>query len=402
MKLRVGFNAKYLWDYNLRGFNRYTFCLLKQLLEQDSLEVVLFTERRSPIHPAFAQALRVETVLLPSPTSLVWEQIVLPVALRRHQIQLFHAPADGGVPAGRVCPYVLTYHHAADRSFEYLIRKGELSGHLADYLTHERGIRGRYLKYRHAVLRWIYLRRATRVIAVSQYGKWELVELLGVPEHKVEVIYEAADSSFRAPIPAAAVEAVRMKYGLPRGYLLFVGGFDRRKNVEGLLRTFIEAQKAGIGESLVLVGNGADLVGTKALARSLGLEDGRDVVFLGRIHEDLPALYRAATAFITLSWGESFCFPVVEAMSCGTPVIASKLGAIPEILASGGILVDPRNTSETVQAIKAVTSRNELRAQLRAMGLRRAQEFSWNKTAQQTAKVYQEAFHLSRNRGFLQ
>ena len=397
MKLRVGFNAKFLVDYNLRGFNRYTFCLLKQLFEQDSFEVVLFTERRSPIHPAFAQALPVETIVLPSPRSLVWEQIVLPSALRRHQIQLFHAPADGGVPAWRVCPYILTYHHAVDRSLEYLIGKGELSGTLADYLTQEQGIRGRYLKHRHALLRWIYLQRATRVIAVSQYGKWELVELLGVPEHKVEVIYEAADSSFCTTIPPVAVEAVRVKYRLPRGYLLYVGGFERRKNVEGLLRTFVEARKTGIEESLVLVGNGADLVGAKAVARSLGLEEGRDVVFLGRIHEDLPALYRGATAFITLSWGESFCFPVLEAMSCGTPVIASNLGAIPEIVTDGGILLDPRNMSETVEAIKVVTSRKELRAQLIARGLKRAKSFSWNKTAQQTANLYQEAIRNRRN-----
>jgi len=389
-KIRIGFNARYLRDYNLRGFNRYTLSLLTELQNRGEFELVLFTDKRSPIHPAFAEAIRAEIVEITSPRVLIWEQLVLPMAFRRHHIDLFHALADGGLPAWKTCPYVLTYHHAPDKSLKHFIARGELSGRMDDYLDGDRGINGQYLKRRAELLRWIYLHSANRIIAVSRYGKWELVELLGVPEEKVEIIYEAADASFSPDVPRATVEEARARYDLPRRYLLFVSGFDRRKNVPGLLRAFHEAKRTGVQEALVLVGTGGDLPAAKLLARTLGLREGRDIVFLQRIHDELPAVYCGATAFVTLSWSESFCLPMLEAMSCGTPIIASNRGAIPEIMRDGGILVDPRNRDGAVQAIKEVTSRTDLRTKLRAEALKRAKEFSWQKTAEQTTLVYRE------------
>jgi glycosyltransferase involved in cell wall biosynthesis len=251
------------------------------------------------------------------------------------------------------------------------------------------GLKGRYLDWRHAVLRRLYLRSADRVITVSEFGKWELVELLGVPEARVEVTYLAADEVFTPEVQADRVEATRARYGLPVRYLLFVGGFEPRKNVLGLIKAHAEARKGGVKDGLVLIGIGGDRQGAQALATDIGLEDGRDIVFLERVHEDLPALYHGATAFITLSWGESFCLPAVEAMSCGIPVIASNLGALPEIVADGGILVNPRDHEKVVQTIQAVSSQNGLRAELRSKALSRASAFSWRRTAERTLTVYE-------------
>jgi glycosyltransferase involved in cell wall biosynthesis len=389
-KRRIGFNARYLRDDKLRGFNRYTLCLLTELQNRGEFDLVLFTDQRSPIHPAFAEVIRAEIVTIASPKALIWEQLALPVACRRHHIDLFHAPADGGLPAWRVCPYVLTYHRALDMSLAHSVTTGDLPGRVSDYFPRWDKLRGRYHRYRHGLLRSIYLRAADKIIAVSHYGKWELVELLGVAEEKVEVIYEAADEQFSPDIGERTVRQVQAKYGLPDAYLLFVGSFDPWKNVDGLLLAFAEAKKAGVREGLVLAGIGGDLRGARRLAQTLELRDGWDVVFLEGIGEDLPVLYQGATAFITLSWGESFGLPLVEAMCCGTPVIASNRGAIPEVLADGGVSVDPRNGVEVVQAIKAVTSQREHHARLRAKALKRAKDFSWHKTAEQTATLYQK------------
>lgn len=389
-KLRLGFNARFLRDYNLRGFNRYTVSLLKALKTFDQLEIVLFTDNRSPIHPAFQAALDTEVVTLSSPKVLIWEQAALPVALRRHGIDLFHAPAEGGLPGWKVCPYVLTYLRALDKSLKYWLSTGMLDGKLTDYCEVPRGLRGLYLGSRHRLLRQLYLRSADKVIALSQFGKWELVELLGVPAEKVEVIHLAADETFSADISQESVERARAKYGLPLRYLLFVGSYDPWKNVKGLVRAYAEARKAvALEEGLVLVGIGGDLEGTRAVARETRLLEGRDIIFLERIHEDLPALYKGATAFITLSWGESFCLPIVEAMSCSVPVIASSYGATSEVMADGGVLVDPRNLGEVVEAIRAVTGGEDFRGKLKAQATRRAQAFSWRKTAEQTARLYQ-------------
>lgn len=401
-KIRVGFNARYLRDYNLRGFNRYTVSLLTELQKRSDVEPILFTDQHSPIHPRFREVIQVETIAVRSWKVLLWEHMMVPRSLRSHRIDLFHAPGDGGLPAWKACPYVLTYHHAVDKMFQYWVSTGDLPGRVADYAPEPGGWRGRYLHYRHALLRAVYLRAADKILAVSDYGKWELTELLGVAEERIEVVYEAADERFSPDISADSVGECRARLGLPDRYLLFVGGFDLRKNVHGLLRAYAEARKAGVQDGLVLVGTGGDLDVAKALARSLNLAEGREVVFLQRIHEDLPSVYRGATAFVTLSWGESFCLPVVEAMSCGTPVVVSNRAATPEVVADAGLLVDPRNLDEVVQALKAVTGQPHLQQQLKAKGLRRARKFSWKKAADETVAVYEQVLsQATRIRGRL-
>lgn len=388
-RLRLGINARYLREYILRGFNRYTLCLLTALQKLRRFDLVLFTDDRSPIDPSFAQLLQAEIVNIESRSVLLWEHVHLPTALRTHEIDIFHAPADGGLPFRKACPYVMTYHRALDVSLRNWILSGELSGRLEDYTGQPAGMRSLYHRVRHDVLRTIYLRAANRIIAVSHYGKRELVELLGVPQEKVLVIYEAADEQFSAAISEEQVRIVKGKYSLPDKYLLFVGGFEPWKNVPGLLRAFVDARRAGLLEGLVLVGSGGDLQGSRSLASALRLSEGQEVLFLERIHQDLPALYRGATAFITLSWGESFGLPLVEAMRCGTPVIASSRGAIPEIVAEGGILVDPRRPRDIVEAILAVTTSPDLRARLGIQAAKRASDFSWDRAAEQTAELYE-------------
>ncbi len=290
---------------------------------------------------------------------------------------------------------MLTYHRALDKSLKRWVATGELAGRVADYYPEANGLKGLYQRHRHSLLRSVYLSAADKIVAVSNYGKWELVELLGVAEKKIDVIYEAADDRFTPDITAGTVRRAKAKYGLPDKYLVFVGGFEPWKNVDGLLRAYAEAKKAGVSEGLVLIGIGGDLHGTKSLARALELSVGQEVVFLERIHEDLPVLYRGATAFVSLSW-ESFGLPVVEAMCCGTPVIVSNRAGLPEIVADGGILVDPRRSVQIVETIKAVTSRSDLRMRLGIQALRRGKHFSWERTAEQTLRVYDHVLAGSR------
>jgi glycosyltransferase involved in cell wall biosynthesis len=395
--IRIGLNARYLYDANLRGFNRYTTCLIAALQRIPGVELVLFTDARRPLHPRFSRLLGPNT-RLSSPmasTTLGWEQVALPRELQRRRIDVFHAPADGGLPAWKGCRHVLTYHRALDKSLTYWIDRGDLPGTPADYGLERDGVRGLRTRVRHDLFRQLYLRSADVVIAVSEFGRWELVTLLGVPPEKVEVIPLAADAGFSSDVPADRVEVVRAKYRLPDRYLLFVGGFNRWKNVDGLLRAFAGARRAGIAEALVLAGGGVEIDALRTLAVSLGLEEGRHWLFVEPSDEDaeMTALYRGATAFVSLSWGESFSLPVVEAMTCGVPVIASRRGAVPEVLDGAGLLVDPRNAHEVHDAILRVTTDEQLRADLRARGLRRSTSFSWKLTAERTLDVYRRVLN---------
>lgn len=390
--LKLGINARFLWDYNLRGFNRYTFCLLKELQRRQGIEIHLYTERRYPVHPRFQEMLHCQIHLLDAPRSLVWEQYVLPTVLRRDGIDIFHAPADGGLPRRKTARYVLTYHHAADKGLQHMIRNREFPGRLDDYLETDDigGTQGRLRRWRHGLMRSLYFRAADCIITVSAFAKWQLVHLLGVPEKSVKVIYEAPDEIFAVALPLAHIDRVLMKYGVSCPYVLFVGGYDKRKNPTTLLRVFADLQRLGATECLVLTGSGGDVATAKRYAQSLGLVEGRNLLFLERVHEDLPALYQGAKLFITLSWEETFCFPLVEAMASGIPVVASCLGAIPEIIGDAGVLVDPRDTGHIVRTLRDLLASPDARRDLADRAARRAQFFSWNKAADETLVIYHE------------
>jgi glycosyltransferase involved in cell wall biosynthesis len=393
--MRVGFNARYLYDPDLRGLNRYSFCLLRALEEIPGVEICLLSEERYPVHQHYCSALRAQVANLPASRTVIWEQWVLPRYLKKHKPDVFHGPADGGLPLRKECPYVLTLHGVPDRGLAFLVRSGELDGTLADYLDTWSKTTSRFdgmlRGFRARLFRRLCLHAADLVITVSEFSKRELVRFLGLAPEKVRVIPEAASDQFAQPLPAGYIEQVCARHRIPPRFVLFVGGFDRRKNVSTLLEAFGALKRAHRDVALVLVGIGGDIEACRLQSSALGLEEGRDVLFLHRIPDlELAALYRAALLFTTLSWHEGFCLPLVEAMTCGTPILASSFGAIPEVLGSAGWLVDPRRPEETVEAMRTILGRADVREQLRARSLLRSKDFSWQKAAQETLHAYQE------------
>jgi len=393
--MRIGFNARYFYDPGLRGFNRYSFALLRALQNIPDVETHLFSEERYPVHELYRSALRAQVTNLAASRTLLWEQWRLPRHLKKLNLDVFHAPAEGGLPLQKVCPYVLTYHGVPDRSLASLVRSGELTGKLDTYFdshTNNRTyVSAVFHRLRARVFSHLYLRAADLVITVSNFSKRELVHFMGVPPEKVRVIYEAADDSFVQPLPSEYLQQVLQKYQIPPRFVLFVGGFDKRKNVSTLLTVFARLSAEEPDVALVLVGIGGDIQGSREQSSSLGLREGRSVFFLQRITDrELAALYRSASLFTTLSWHEGFCLPIVEAMTCGTPVLASCFGAIAEVLGDGGWLVDPRRPQDVVERMKTILSQSAVRDELRARALSRSKWFSWQKTALQTWGAYKQ------------
>src|SRR5215510_3839707 len=131
--MRIGFNARYLYDPGLRGLNRYSFSLLKALQSIPEVELHLFSEERYPVHRQYRSALRAQVTSVATSRTLFWEQFLLPRQLQHHRLDLFHAPAEGGLPIRKVCPYVLTYHGVPQRSLSALVRSAELPGVFESY-----------------------------------------------------------------------------------------------------------------------------------------------------------------------------------------------------------------------------------------------------------------------------
>ncbi|OAN37084.1 glycosyl transferase family 1 [Chloroflexus islandicus] len=233
-------------------------------------------------------------------------------------------------------------------------------------------------------------RRASRILAVSEHTKREVVGLLGIPSERVIVTPNAARSHFHPPAPAA-IEQLRARHGLPERFVLYVGTLEPRKNLTTLLEAFALVSQS-VPDVPLLIGGGKGWMYEPIFARleQLNLRD--RVKFAGYIpEEELPLWYAAATVFVFPSIYEGFGMPPLEAMACGTPVITSNTSSLPEVVGDAGLMVAPTDPIALAEAIRRVLVDADLRAELRQRGLARARRFSWADTAAKTLAAYREA-----------
>jgi glycosyltransferase involved in cell wall biosynthesis len=372
--LRVGVNARLLFDPAIRGWNRYTINVLAELPAL-GVELVLFADR--PIHdvylarlPAGSYTTRVrEGLRLP-----IWEHRWLPAQCKADRVDLLHSPFNYGLPWSTPCPRVLTLHDAID--FIYYRRR--------------LGLRERFSRdnLRTALDHALARSRAHRIITVSEHARGDIVSYLKVPARKVSVTYEAADPHFHAPISPEARALARSRHALPARYVFYVGGWEGRKNVPFLVRGLAAAGLEDV--SLVLAGGRREQRSSlMELAGSLGLGD--------RLHlldwveeDDLPALYAEALAFAYPSEYEGFGLQLCEAMAVGCPTLAARATCLPEVLGDGGETFSLDTTDELAALLRRVAADAPFRSDLSARARARSAAFSWRRTAEGTVAVYRD------------
>ncbi len=228
-------------------------------------------------------------------------------------------------------------------------------------------------------------RRASAVITDSEFSKGRIISQCQIPSEKIYTIPCGVDfGRFNgAPSGTQDQDQIRQTFGLDREYILSVGTIEPRKNLQMLLQAWKSIRNSAASIVLAIAG------GEKAHIRAgrLSQED-EGVIFLGRVPDEfLPGLYAGATAFIYPSIYEGFGLPILEAMACGTPVIASNCTAIPEVVGSAGLLVDPVDVVNLASAITRLLSDQSLRTRLAALGKERAALYSWQKTADRIWEV---------------
>lgn len=243
------------------------------------------------------------------------------------------------------------------------------------------------------MMRWVpySVNLADEIIADSENTKKDIIELLKVPENKISVIYLAADKHFKKQLNMV-ITNVKLKYKLPDKYFLYLGTLEPKKNLPLLIEAMkLLKQNYDSEYKLVVVGaKGWKFNPIFERVHELGLEE--DVIFTGYIaDQDLPAIYSGATAFMFPSLYEGFGIPLLEAMQCEVPVIASNASCIPEVVNKGGILLDPTDVESWVEAMHNISSDKELHQQYVKKGLEQASKFSWEKVARETLEVYEKA-----------
>jgi glycosyltransferase involved in cell wall biosynthesis len=305
----------------------------------------------------------------PELSMLALDPVLLSLELGGKGIDVYHS-TQLSLPARRSFPAVVTIHD------------------LAPLIWPEHYLRLPYSRVGHA---WQYAlaRRADAVIAVSEATKKDVVERLRVPEERVTVVAEAVDSDFDPPPADDGRALAQARFGVPGRYVLYVGQFDPRKNVRGLLRAFAAAAERDKDLRLVIVGDLGKL--SSHLRDALGTERvPRDrVIVTGFVDEaTLAALYAGAECLLHAAFLEGFGLTALEALAAGTPVVGYAGGAVGEVVGDAGLLVPSGDEDALANALGRFLDDGSLSAGLRARARARAALFSWDRAADETLAVY--------------
>lgn len=308
-----------------------------------------------------------------TPQRFIWDQFSFPRKAARAKVDILHQPCFSA-PIFYQGKVIITIHDLISHYFPQNMPSGS----------------------RLYFSKWMPLtyNRAQKIIAISENTKKDIMKLLKIPEEKIVVIHSAVSEDFRPMTDQAKIEAVKKKYQTGEKFILDVGTLEPRKNLPFLVRAYNIALKEGkIDHNLVLTGKkGWYYESLFILIKELKLED--KVILPGYVaDEDLPALYNAADLFCFPSLYEGFGFPPLEALSCGTPVIAADNSSIPEVVGAAGILLPIDDEKIWAENIIKVLTDSKMILDLSKKGLAQSKKFSWNKTAQETIKVYEEVYH---------
>lgn len=304
----------------------------------------------------------------------LWAQRYLPQIVRTRNIDLVHFTKNHGclfVP----CPTVITINDLSRLYYPALFSSVDVF----------------YWK----TIQRVLLKRVDQVIAISETTKRDLMHFYHLPPEKVHVIYPALAPQFRDwKTDTEKVPKVLQKYGIRSPYILSVGGMALHKNVYTTLRAFYALLDQGrLGDyTFVIVGEQIHTHNDQRLFDLANQHNRKQVCFTGIVDDDdIPYIYAGASLFVYPSLYEGLGLAPLEAMACGTPVLAARSGGVPEVVGSAGwLLDDPLDAAGFATAIAALLADDHTLARMSARGLERSRAFTWGQTAERTLALYRE------------
>jgi glycosyltransferase involved in cell wall biosynthesis len=367
--LRIGIDASRAVVSRPTGVENYAYHVLREMLALERPhEYTLYLRRKTPVVDGASEPNLRQRVVRPA---RLWTHLGLSYEMLRRPPDVLFVPAHV-LPVYRPRRCVVTVH---DLGYLYYPEAHTLT-------------RRWYLHLSTAY----HVRVATRLIADSEATKADLVKWYGADPAKIAVVHLAVGDAYRPVHEEDALGGVRARYAGGGDYLLYLGTVQPRKNVGGLLEAYatLRGQMAN-APALVIAGKRGWLAAPiYARAEQLGLLGA--VRFVDYVpQEELPALLSGALALVFPSFYEGFGLPALEAMACGTAVVAANSSSLPEVVGDAGLLVDPHDSEALAAAIQQVVEDTAVRTELRARGLARAAAFTWRRCAEETLRVLEEA-----------
>jgi glycosyltransferase involved in cell wall biosynthesis len=360
---RIGIDARLLY-YRRGGIPEYTRQLIKFLAELDHENeyaiVHNFRDKNS-----YTRATNFSRVNAYTPAHHKLERTALSIEMLPRRLDLFHSP-DFIAP-------------------RYAARKHIITIPDLHFLYHPEFLPPDGLAYYQDNIH-ASIARADHILVQTQGTKQDVMERLGVPEEKITVHLLGINPEFK-PLPSDDIKAALAKYDLPDEYILFIGTVEPRKNLPNLFRAYdILREKYPDIPRLVLGGQ----PGWRVERATENLDESVVTWIKGVPAEHLPALYAGAMMLVLPSFHEGFGMPAVEAMACGTPVVVTNRGSVPEVVGNAGIFIEPDSVESIVSGIEKLLNDSTLRDELRQKGLERANEFTWQRTAEIALQTYQK------------
>ena len=365
--MRIGIDATFIGSEKPTGLAIYTRNIVNELVKLNA-DIVLWAadgtgfclppERVRPVLEEFAFLGQNRFIVRP-----VWMEFRFPGLIKKEHIDILFSTVPGGMWSCPV-PHVVTVHDLTPLAFP------------GDSPTSVQ------LNYRYRLGK--ILERSAAIIADSAWTRDDICRFYKIPQEKIQVIPLGYDRELFVPRDdLEALDAIGLK-GIP--YILAVGSDKPRKNLLRLVRSFGMMQNSS--HCLVLAGLHGDDARKRIMAEASAYAVSDRVIFLDYVRdEDLPLLYSGATLFCYPSLYEGFGLPVLEAMACGTAVVASNTTSIPEVVGQAAILVDPANCEEIAAAMDLILNDSGRRDSLRSAGLERVAGFSWEQAARDTLSV---------------
>ncbi len=376
-------------DGGKSGISRYIIKLiegLSDLSENDTYKVIAFDSERKIFVPnghGNVEPIGMTEGLRSPIRNILWHQTSLSGVVKKNKLDVLFLPAaNRRVPMGSPCPTVGTVH---DFSSLYVDGKYDPA-------------RMFYIK---KVLPWL-IRKLDHVLTVSESSKRDIVEYAHVPAEKVKVTYLAADSNVYYPGEQdQSRRTILEKYPVSKNYILYISRLEHPgKNHVRLIDAFNKLRSDNSELDLQLVLAGSKWPGCEAIHQAAKASPfSEDVIFPGFVtEEDLAHLYRGADLFVFPSLYEGFGLPVLEALSCGTPVACSNISSIPEVAGNAALYFDPKNLESIADSMRKLLTEVETKERLITEGLNHVKKFTWERTAKDTYEILKQTALLNGKR----